>query len=116
MPPQPPADGGEYYDGEYRPDEVSAEHLAALDFQVFHPLDHRPWSRRCRTMHGGGRHHLALAWSYQLKPRWLKMVFCPLGFHDPVTWRWRHGHTQRRCANCDLPMTMVKRWRGDDWS
>jgi hypothetical protein len=85
-----------------------------LDLSIFHPLDHRPWSRRCRSMHGGGRHHLALLWMYEWRPRWLSMVCCPLGFHDPVTIRWQH-HTQRRCANCDLPKGMVKRWRDGKW-
>jgi hypothetical protein len=101
-------------DDQYEPDEVTAQHLAHLDMVVFHPLDHRPWSRRCRALHGGGRHHLALTWSYEVRPRLLSMVACPLGFHDPIILTWTHGHVETRCVNCQLPRRAWSRWRGDD--
>lgn len=50
--------------------------MPVYDFTRFHPLDHRGGGRRCRTLPGGWRRHLWLAW-------WLV-------WREPlVCWWWR---------------------------
>jgi hypothetical protein len=60
---------------------IGAPQIENLDFSVWHPLDHRPWSARCRTFYGGGVHHVTLWREYQA-PRPIQRIKCRLGWHD----------------------------------
>lgn len=80
-----------------------------LDFSEYHPLDHGPWSRRCRALPGGIRRHLTLAWEYRWRDRirwpWQRLIMCPLGRHDTrVWWRLNDGNpvARVRCEFCPL--------------
>jgi hypothetical protein len=71
-----------------------------LDFSEFHPLgDHRPGDHRCRTLPGGWRNHLSLAWEYRWLPALSASTWCRVGCHE-----WRRGWKYRTpivlCRNC----------------
>jgi hypothetical protein len=79
-----------------------------LDFSMWHPLDHRPFDRRCRSFYSGGRRHLWLLWHFRWEiPRRIRRVTrCPFGRHEWVPW-WRGNpgrYMGRECCNCYLPM------------
>lgn len=71
-----------------------------LDFSQFHPLDHWPGDQRCRTLPGGLRNHLALAWHYKWSSSLAVATLCRIGLHRPAQgWSDEHGdHTL--CAHC----------------
>jgi hypothetical protein len=55
-----------------------------FDFSQFHPLDHWPGTRDCRSFYGGTRNHLKMTWSYRRKPELRSYTVCLIGLH-----RWR---------------------------
>jgi hypothetical protein len=61
-----------------------------LDFSQFHPLDHRPAGSRCRSLPGGTRNHLRLAWQFHRREQALaplyRLILCPLGRHAEQVW------------------------------
>ncbi len=64
--------------------------MAKLNFDQFHPLDHRPGDARCRAHFGGWKHHLRLAWDYHRKDQVLRplrrSLFCKLRQHRWEVW------------------------------
>lgn len=100
--------------------EYEAPHIDPdkLDFSIFHPLDHKPFSKRCRSFHGGSRNHLQLLWDFkwQIPTKIRKFTRCRLGQHeygpwfkgppDPETGRMRYGG--RMCVWCseEMPETL----------
>jgi hypothetical protein len=79
-----------------------------IDFSEFHPLDHRPWERRCWSLYGGPWNHLRLAWTYRHKDELLDFFYkhwlCPLGRHRMVE-MWVPDKRQRfqECQACGDP-------------
>lgn len=55
-----------------------------LDFSQFHPLDHFPGTRRCRSLPGGTRNHLALDWQYRRMHALRAVTLCKVGRHSWV--------------------------------
>lgn len=80
-----------------------------LDYSQFHPLDHWPGTGRCRSLPGGTRNHLQLAWDYQRREQALRPIYwlllCRIGRHaDRVWYQYRPDGTQRImpcCTYCD---------------
>lgn len=66
-----------------------------LDFSRFHDLMHRPFTRRCRSMYGGSRHHIALWWEYMAWPWAHRQTLCRLGLHEPA-----YEAGRRRTVGC----------------
>ena len=63
-----------------------------LDFSQFHPLDHWPGTRDCRSLYGGTRNHLKMTWDYRRKPELMAYTFCLVGWHRwRGVWRRREG-------------------------
>lgn len=66
-----------------------------LDFSQYHPLDHWPWSPRCHTFYGGGRHHLIIAWQYRRRDEvigvFARWTTCFIGHHKWQVWRRGRG-------------------------
>ena len=62
--------------------------MPELDFSQFHPLDHWPYTERCRAHYGGGRHHLRIAWDFRRREQvvgyFARWTTCVVGRH-----RWR---------------------------
>jgi hypothetical protein len=82
---------------------------ANINFDLWHPLDHWPWQRRCRQFYGGWRRHLWLAWSFEYREEiewWLLRPFyllflCRLGRHK-LTTSWQRGRGYEvSCWYCD---------------
>ena len=81
-----------------------------LDFSEFHPLDHWPFSQRCKEFYGGGFHHLSIAWHYHRKEQigyYLKRPFykilCKFGKHDTKCWHISSiNRYQIMCRFCDF--------------
>jgi hypothetical protein len=48
--------------------------MLAADFERFHPLDHRPFTDHCESLHGGSRLHLRLAWALRWRPRLRRLL------------------------------------------
>lgn len=64
------------------PPEIDVEKLS---FDHFHPLDHFPGSRYCRTLSGSWRTHLKYSWQFKWHDdvqRPIRKVLCKLGKHD----------------------------------
>lgn len=65
-----------------------------LDFSQYHPLDHWPYTARCRAHypHGwrSGWHHLTSTWTYRRRDQALtplyRLLLCPLGRHKVQVW------------------------------
>lgn len=79
-----------------------------LDFSQFHPLDHWPGTKRCRSFYGGTRKHLSMTWEYRRRDQVLhplySVLLCPLGIHAEQVW-YLHEHGVVRikptCKHCD---------------
>lgn len=87
--------------------------MARLNFDKFHPLDHRPGDARCRAHYGGWRQHLKLAWQFHRRDQVLgpirRLACCPFGRH-----RWRvwyanpmNGPTKIKPLCADCPATRL---------
>jgi hypothetical protein len=98
---------------EYQPPRVDS---SKLDFSQFHPLDHRPLTRRCREHYGGLRRHLWLLWEFhwEVPTRIKRISHCWL--RNDHCWRpWYRGDGQggmtyggRHCCWCfeDMPESL----------
>lgn len=75
-----------------------------LDFSMWHPLDHRPFSQRCREHYGGGRHHLKIAWEFRWSSEMRRFTLCKIGVHRRGQWtkmKDRKPHyTYVACVHC----------------
>lgn len=65
-----------------------------IDFSEFHPLDHWPGTRYCRSLPGGTKRHLNYAWHERrkdqiLKP-WYRIFHCTFGDHKFLIWYHRN--------------------------
>ena len=60
------------------------------DFSIWHPLDHWPGTRRCRSFYGGWRRHLVIAWQFHRRDQvvglFTKQTTCRLGYHKIDVW------------------------------
>lgn len=69
-----------------------------LDFSVFHPLDHWPGTAYCRSLPGGVRNHLHIAWVFQRRDQVLqpfrRVLSCPFGRHTWDVWSSVHRVTR----------------------
>lgn len=75
--------------------------IRELDFSMFHPLDHWPFTRECASHYGGWRQHLHLAWEYRWKQEICSWTLCKIGKHKPSKWtRPSTGETGIGCWNC----------------
>lgn len=74
-----------------------------LDFSVYHPLDHTPFTATCRNYYGGWRNHLQLEWSYRLVPGLRRQLLCRFGKHTPVTHRNRISRWLA-CQDCHVAL------------
>jgi hypothetical protein len=82
-----------------------------LDFSEFHPLDHWPGSAYCRSLPGGTRNHLDMAWHYKWRGILAAETLCRIGRHEMTTvWRrdralidptgeWTSWRACRHCAH-----------------
>ena len=71
-----------------------------LDFSQFHPLDHFPASRRCRSLPGGWRNHLKMAWDFKWSRELAYYTRCKLGYHRyGRAWQQSRGDF-RACVWC----------------
>lgn len=73
--------------------------IRALDFSEFHPLDHRLASGYCRSLPGGWRNHLDLAWDFRWKPQLAAATLCRLDHHRWLT-GWHRDVPVSVCGNC----------------
>lgn len=84
-----------------------------LDFSQWHPLDHRPLSKRCRDHYGGFRNHMNLLWDFKwdMHSKVKKVTHCFWGRHHSSP-HWRGDGTPgslkyagQMCCWClkDLP-------------
>jgi hypothetical protein len=77
--------------------------IRELDFSEFHPLDHWPAGQRCRSLPGGTRNHLDLAWTYRWSPRLRAATKCRIGRHHWVQ-AWQRtesgSETFTACSDC----------------
>ncbi len=76
-----------------------------LDFSQFHPLDHWPGSAYCRSLPGGTRQHLHLAWVFRRREQVLapvyKLLLCHIGRHAEQVWYQRQEDgTQKVMPSC----------------
>jgi hypothetical protein len=97
---------------EYEPPDFDSY---KLDFSQFHPLDHRPLSRRCRAHYGGLWRHLWLVWHFQweMPSRIKRITHCWRGDHCYRPWFRGDGHGRtvyggRHCCWCheDMPESL----------
>lgn len=90
-----------------------------LDFSEFHPIDHWPGSRYCRSLPGGTRRHLACAWDIKWRERVQAPLYwtllCRIGRHKVQVW---YSACPRAvmpvCAFCDYTRLPSER-ELDDW-
>lgn len=65
--------------------------MTKFDFSQFHPLDHWPFTARCREHYGGGRHHLSIAWDFRRRDEvvgfFARWSTCVLGRHKWRVWK-----------------------------
>lgn len=85
-----------------------------LNFSEFHPLDHWPGTGYCRSLPGGTRNHLWMAWHFHRREQVVspayKLLLCHIGRHSEQVW-YRHmpdgtmriWPTCRYCAWTRLP-------------
>lgn len=79
------------------PDDIR---FRELDFSQFHPLDHWPGSARCRSLYGGWRNHLRMAWDYKWSGDLRSHTLCRIGRHRwGRTWTRSRGEF-RSCNDC----------------
>lgn len=57
-----------------------------LDFSQFHPIDHLPFSERCKSLYPkglkAGIHHIRMAWDIKWRDDyWQGKFLCHLGLH-----------------------------------
>lgn len=79
--------------------------MTNLDFSIWHPLDHWPYSERCSMFYGGGYHHLKIAWQLKWSDWLAARTWCKLGRHEFAD-SWRGigvdakylGRVCRRCG------------------
>lgn len=90
------------------PDDERPPMIRELDFSEFHPLDHWPGCGYCRSLPGGVRNHLALAWAYKWPDLLARRTRCRVGWHRWVR-GWRGEVPLMLCAFCWVP-----RPSGDD--
>lgn len=94
------------------PDEVRnfKPDASKIDFSQWHPLDHWPFTSRCRSFHGGGRHHIKITWEFRRKDD-LHRPLCKLGRHR-YAWIWQRDRIDGvmsdweavlRCRHCWKP-------------
>lgn len=73
--------------------------MPEFDFSMYHPLDHWPFTARCREHYGGGRHHLRIAWAFRRRDQvygWgLRWTTCLIGRHRWDVWRRGGGGLPR---------------------
>lgn len=67
-----------------------------LDFSKFHSTgDHWPGSAHCRTLYGGWRRHLSLAWQFHRRDQVLRpfcrVLLCPIGRRRWQVWYARQS-------------------------
>jgi hypothetical protein len=83
-----------------------------LDFSQWHPLDHWSGTARCRTLYGGWRWHLRIAWEFKWRGQLRTHTLCKLGRHGAyVSGYSRAPGTQRGvwlehwpvCPHCYAP-------------
>lgn len=104
--------------------------LPELDFSQYHPLDHWPFSARCRDHYGGGRHHLRIAWRFRRRDEvvgvFARVSTCVIGRHKWQVWRrsnrplgevlgsrviGKPGDYMAACAYCHTTRTATE----DEW-
>jgi hypothetical protein len=79
----------------WKPGDVTSGKVK-LDMSEFHDLMHWPFTRHCRSLYGGGFHHLKATWRYRRKEQLLDLyrrpwhkIMCRLDRHEPRThYRW----------------------------
>jgi hypothetical protein len=85
-----------------------------LDFSRFHPLDHRPGGARCRSLYGGTRNHLVMAWQFKWSARLRELTLCRLGWHERCTaTSYNSDGTERKrqaCWSCGADLRCRHRW------
>jgi hypothetical protein len=73
--------------------------IRELDFSDFHPIDHYPGTAYCRSLPGGFRRHLSLAWEFKWPQALGRATLCRIGRH-----RWVQGWVKDKpstiCRNC----------------
>jgi hypothetical protein len=98
---------------DYEPPHIDPERL---DFSIWHPIDHRPFDRRCREFYGGGRRHLYLLWEFKWEiPTKIGIwTHCKRGSHEWGSWFKGAGpgnppvYGGRMCVRChkDMPESL----------
>ncbi|MET0702462.1 MAG: hypothetical protein ABWY93_22635 [Mycobacterium sp.] len=75
-----------------------------IDFSRFHPLDHRPFTARCRSLYGGTRNHLRLTWAYRRRDQvlgpWRRIFGCAFGSHREIVVHLPAGRIRPCCQDC----------------
>jgi hypothetical protein len=73
--------------------------IRELDFSGFHPIDHYPGTGRCRSLPGGFRRHLDLAWEFKWPQQLGRATWCRIGRHKWVD-GWAKDVPCSLCRNC----------------
>lgn len=55
--------------------------IKKLNMDMFHPMDHWPFTKECASWYGGWRNHLGLVWEYRAKPWLATQTSCRVGWH-----------------------------------
>jgi hypothetical protein len=78
--------------------------IRELDFSEFHPIDHLPATARCRSLPGGTRRHISLAWDYKWPTQIKRATLCRLGRHQWMP-GWHGEQPCMVCRNCTCSVT-----------
>lgn len=80
-----------------------------IDFSRFHPIDHYPWTARCRSLYGGGFYHVRIWWGHIGRQYLRAWTVCRLGRHQPVrAWREDPKKFSVVCRNCGKPLSQTR--------
>lgn len=72
-----------------------------IEMSRFHDLMHWPFTRECRSRHGGSRRHIKLYWEYRLRSELRRNTLCRIHWHRRVRMTDHHsGRTVRPCWYC----------------
>jgi hypothetical protein len=74
--------------------------IEVLDFSKFHPMDHSPWTARCRSFYGGSIRHAYLWWYYIAVPAIARNTKCKVNWHQWGKVRYRDMAADEVLESC----------------